>query len=189
MKTTVFRPKNIAQPRNRYLYPLILVLLIFVTFGAVESMAQKEDELPEGVVPPPLSMLAEDEKEQLEEVRSAKRRTRLAIELMEARLNQSEEFAIDERFQDSLDQLGGFRGLMNKTLNDLRRNEYGRRSLNNNKKFEIALRQFIPRLELVRRALPFSHGYHVVKLIKDVREARRETIEPFFGETVLGDGE
>lgn len=174
---------------RRHFRLALSIFVICLFFGVGNSSAQEKDELPEGVVPPPLSVLAEDEKEQLDEESSSKKRTKLAIAFMDNRLEQSKLFANDERYQDSLDQLGGFRGLMNNTLKDLRRNEYRKRSLRNNKSFEMALRKFIPRLELVRRALPFSHGYHVVRLIKEVRQARRESIEPFFGDTVLPEGE
>ena len=163
---------------------LLLVALLLLPSAA---LGQKDD-LPDGVVPPPLSVLSEKEADLLEEESSAKKRTKLAIELMDNRLLKSESSSKAKEFQNSLNQLGHFRALMLATLVDLKRSEINRKALRNNKRFEIALRSFIPRLELVRRALPFSHSYHVTILIKDVRKARTETIEPFFDDTVLPNG-
>ncbi|MDH3528063.1 MAG: hypothetical protein OEQ28_00730 [Acidobacteriota bacterium] len=156
--------------------------------AAGHSLAQ-EKELPEGVVPPPLSVLSDEESDSLEGETDLKRRTKLAIGFMESRLSSSEASADNEDFQESLQQLGHFEALMNNTYRNLYRNDYKKGALKNYKRFEIALREFIHRLELVRRALPFSHSYHVSELIKSVREVRRKSVDSFYGDTVLPDGQ
>ena len=159
---------------------------IVLTVGIFNSVsAQIDDELPEGVVPPPLAIVTDDDKKSLDAEKNAKNRTKLALEMMDARLEKSETLAKDEEFQKALDELGTFRALMNNTLAYLRQNELDKNILKNYKRFEMGLREFIPRIELVRRALPYSHSYHVTKLIIAVRETRRKAIEPFFEDTVI----
>ena len=52
----------------------------------------------------------------------------------------------------------------------------------------MTLREFIPRLELLRRGLPFKYGYHVQKMIAYVVDARTEALEPLFADTVIPEG-
>ena len=49
------------------------------------------------------------------------------------------------------------------------------------KRYEIGLRAFAPRLELIRRDLPSRFEPYVFRLIKNVRETRAKAIEPQFG--------
>ncbi len=165
---------------------IILVLILFAGTGPVA--AQEDDVLPEGVVPPPLSSLSEDEAEKLVAEKSMKDRTKLALEFMDNRLVQSEGFSEKKEFGKSIDQLGYFNALIVDTYRYLVNNEDKKNSLKSFKRFELGLRDFLPRLELVRRALPYSHSYHVFKLISLVRETRRKAIEPFFSDTVLPEG-
>lgn len=185
----VFRKLAIKRLAWRqFRFTSLLLVLIIAGAGTDVAYAQ-QDELPEGVVPPPLSVLSEDESESLENQTDLKRRTKLAISFMESRLALSESSSQNADYQESLDQLGFFRALMNTTLRDLDRNDYRKGVLKQYKRFEIALREFLPRIEVVRRSLPLSHSYHVSGLIKSLREVRRKSIEPFYSDTVLPDGE
>ena len=166
---------------------LMIVVLVIAGVSVENSHAQDED-LPAGVVAPPISVLSEKEKESLEEEKSLKKRTKLALNLMDRRLVKSAVSADDAEYQESLDQLGFFRAIMDSTLVNLEENDYRKNILGNYKRFEIALRGFIPRLENVRRALPASHSYHVSQLIESVRNARQIAIESFYGDTVISDG-
>jgi len=78
---------------------------------------------------------------------------------------------------------------MDDTLSFLGSNDkFKGRVLDNFKRFEIGLRRFTPRLELVRRELPLTHEFYVRSLLKQLRDARTKATEPLFGETVLRDG-
>jgi len=175
--------------RGRFLLLQPVLFLVVLMGISVEPTFAQDEDLPEGVVPPPLTVLSEDESESLEGQKDLKRRTKLAIELMDGRLASSKASADEEDYDKSLNQLGHFNALMNTTLRNLDQNDYKKSALRSYKRFEMALRQFIVRLELVRRALPYSHSYHVSKLIKSVREARRKSIEPFYDDTVIPDGQ
>ena len=63
-----------------------------------------------------------------------------------------------------------------------------RGSFKNLKRFEMSLRKFVPRLELIRRETPDRYGYHVKQLVRSVRKARTKAIAPLFGDTVLPEG-
>ncbi|QQS41710.1 MAG: hypothetical protein IPM63_01830 [Acidobacteriota bacterium] len=139
-------------------------------------------------MPPPLNLISKQEKEKLGAERKISNRTKLALELMESRLKLSEDAAGKEDFQESLNQLGRFQALVRDTARYLHDNEDNKGSFKNFKRFEQSLREFIPRLELLRRALPFKYGYHVRVMMDFLRDARSSALEPFFGDTVIPEG-
>ena len=161
---------------------LILFFLIFLVSSATIS-AQKAEDIPKGVVPPPLSILSKTEKKQLRAVFKTKKRVKLALAFMNARLARSKEYAQEKRYGKSLVQLGRFSAILRNTFKFLHSRK--KVSRGNFKRLEIALRTFMPKLELVRRKMPFKYGYHVSQLMKTVRNARGIAIKPIFGNTVL----
>lgn len=165
----------------RLLFPVVLVVLLTLVpaFGQVEP--------PGDLVPPPLSIVSENEKESLEAETKMSDRTKLALEFMDQRLQKSELLAEKDEFEGSLDELGHFRALMNNTLTFLLTSNKQKTSLKNLKRFEMKLKDFIPRLEMVRRVMPYRFGYHVRHLIYSVRDTREKSIEPFYGDTVIPD--
>ena len=88
----------------------------------------------------------------------------------------------------SLNQLGHFHAILRDNLKYLKQRGNHRRALKNFKRFEMSLRKFIPRLELIRRKTPFKYAYHVRRLIKNVRVARSEAIKHFYDDTVIPEG-
>lgn len=141
-------------------------------------------------VPPPLKVLSKEEKSALEAQTEVKKRTVLALDLMEARLLKAETSKTKEEFREMFDELGGFHALMDNTLNFLGKNNAGSgKVLNNYKRIELSLRKYINRLELIRRDLPFEYEPYTRRLVKYVREARTKAVEPLFGETVLPDND
>ncbi len=163
------------------------ILLLF--FSACFSFSvNAQENILEDIVPPPLSVITKGETEQLNAETDMKKRTQLAIELMEIRLKKAETFSSEKKFQESLDELGGFHGLMFNAMKYLQRNDTGsKKVLNNFKRFEINLRSFVPRLELVRREMPGKFAYHVVQLMKSVRKARSNAVDSLFEDTVVSD--
>ncbi|MBA3601305.1 MAG: hypothetical protein H0W45_08735 [Acidobacteria bacterium] len=158
-------------------------LLPFTFFLATLVVAQDE---PKGVAPPPLKILAKEEKTQLEAETDIKRRTKLSLELMEARLLKAETFDKQEQYREMFTELGNFHALMDNTLTFLENSDTNKgKVLNNFKRVELSLRKYITRLELIRRDLPIKFEYYVRKLVRYVREARTKAVEPLFGETVL----
>jgi hypothetical protein len=80
-------------------------------------------------------------------------------------------------------ELGGFHALVDDALEFLTTSESDKRKvLDNFKRFEIGLRSFMHRLELIRREMPPHREYYVRMLLREMREARARAVEPLFGD-------
>ena len=157
----------------------------------VEDKAQEqtEEQAPENLAPPAIKAISKEEKSALASISDIKSRTKLTIELMEARLKKAEALNAEEGFSGILNELGGFQALMNDALTYIHRNGGGGKMLDTFKRFEMALRAFTPRIELIRRELPDSYGYHVKRLLISVRDARSRAVAPLFSTTVVPNNE
>ncbi|HUF04167.1 MAG TPA: hypothetical protein VMM38_08320 [Aridibacter sp.] len=164
------------------------IIAAFLSSYGFAQAPTEEAALPAGVVPPPLNIVSKQEKDELAAEGKISNRTKLALEFMKNRLKLSENAADKEEFQESLDQLGRFQALVRDTARYLHDNEENKGSFKNFKRFEQSLRGFIPRLELLRRALPFKYGYHVRAMMDFLRDVRSNALEPFFGDTVIPEG-
>ena len=150
------------------------------------TLAQGQDVVADEIAPPPLRLLSQDEKNRLAAETEVKRRTKLTLELMDLRLKQSEALGTAEDYDRMFVELGGFHGLMDNMLAFLNdRDKDSGKVLNNFKRFEIGLRNFRPRLEVLRRDLPMRYEQYVRILIKNLRAARAKAIEPLFDDTVV----
>jgi len=166
----------------------VIAQLLFANCFLIVAQGQTDD-LPHDAAPPPLRVISKDERKVLDGEKNLKKRTQLSLELMEARLKNAEQLVSQNKFQDTINELGSFQALLEGALNHLERHDDGsNKSSFNFKRLEIGLRQTIPRLELVRREMPFKYGYYVQRLQKFVREARAKAVEPLFGNTVLPEG-
>lgn len=138
------------------------------------------------IAPPPLKTVSKTELSQLEATRDVKKRTQTALELMSARLTQAETLIKQEQLDQMYKELGGFHGLMDNMMAFLNASDRDSgKVLNNFKRFEMGLRQFRPRLELIRRELPSNYEPYVRNLISYVRDARSKAVEPLFGDSVV----
>jgi len=150
------------------------------------ALAQDE---PKDSAPPPLKILYKEEKIQLDAENDVKKRTKLALLFMEARLKRAEEFNAQDNFNGMFTELGGFHAIVDNTLDFLKRNDNGGgKVLNNFKRIELNLRTFLARLEVIRRELPIKYEFYVRGLIKLVRDARTKAVEPMFDDSVIPNG-
>ena len=160
---------------------LILVLAVLVLHS--NSNAQEGLSV---TAPPPLKLLSKYERERLGSENAVKDRTNLALLLMSGRLEKAEQFENAERFSEMYKELGSFHAIMDDTMDFLIGNETDNgKVLRNLKKFEIGLRAFMPRLEVVRRDLPEEYEPYVKNLIRYIHDTREKAIEPMYGNTVL----
>ena len=167
-----------------YLLPFAFSVLFCVGVSAQEAA----EEIPANLAPPAVKVISKEEKSALAGSSDVRDRTKLAIDFMEARLKKAETLNTSESYNDLLNELGSFTALMDDTLKFLNRNDDGRgKVMTTFKRFEMALRTFTPRLELIRRELPDKFEYHVRTLLRSVRDARSKAIEPFFSTTVVND--
>lgn len=158
----------------------LLFCLLTIVLGCGEAAAQPES------VPPPTKVISKTEKADLEAKTDEKDRTVFALALMDGHLKQAEKFVADQDYYNLYVELGAFHYLMDNTLDFLLRHNNGSSRMRNNlKRYEIGLRGFTPRLELIRRELPERYEPYVFKLLKYLRETRTKAIEPLFGDTVI----
>lgn len=145
---------------------------------------------PDDLAPPPRRVVTKDERRALEALTDYKPRTKLALEFMDAHLKAAETHNAGRDFDSMFKELGGFQGLVDHTLLFLTSGDKkSGKVLDNLKRFEIALRGFLPRLQTIHRDLPIRYEDYVRRLIVYVRNARTKAIEPLFGDTVVPDSE
>lgn len=163
---------------------IMLVSLSVISFGQGAS-AQVDDEYADAA-PPPVRAMSKDEHGRLDGTSGVKDRTKLALELMNARLTRAEESNAKGDFTQMYNELGGFHALMDDTLDFLYESSKDRDSvLNNLKRFELGLRTFAPRLGVLRREIPTEFDPYLKSLIHYLRDARSKAIEPLFADTVV----
>lgn len=163
-----------------------LAAFFLIAFAAILNAPAQTEEEWRSTAPPPLKIISKQERTQLEAVTDIKQRTKLALELMEARLLKAEGFDAREQYDEMFLELGSFHALVNDTIGFLsERNNDSGKILNNFKRIEITLRKYITRLELIRRDLPIKYELYVRKLIRDIRDARTRAVEPLFDDSVL----
>jgi len=162
-----------------YLFPFAFTILFCANLKA-------QDEMPDNLAPPPVKIISKEEKSALEGTSDIKGRTKLTLDLMEVRLKKAEELKTSESYSGVLSELGTFQALMDDALKFLHRNDTGQgKVMDTYKRFEIALRTFTPRIELIRREIPDRYEFYVRRLLKTVRDARAKAVEPMFSSTIL----
>jgi len=158
----------------------LIVMMLIMTTCAVGQVI--EDDL----APPPLKIISADEKAKLAGEPDVKRRTKLALELMDVRLRQAETFHSAENNDQMFVELGALHGIMDNMLDFLNKSDKdSNKVLNNFKRFEIGLRGFTTRLEMIRHDLPIRYDGYVRNLVRNLRAARARAIEPLFDDTVV----
>lgn len=149
-------------------------------------IAGAQNVVDDGIAPPPLRLVSQDEKTRLAAESDVKKKTKLGLEMMDARLKQAEALNANVNHDQMFVELGAFHGLMDSMLDFLNRSgKDSGKVLNNFKRFEIGLRGFTPRLELIRRELPLRYEAYVRILIRNLRNARTKAIEPLFDDSVV----
>jgi len=167
--------------RKRFGGSILIALFLFLF--AAETRLQT---VPPDSAPPPLRLVTKEELAKLDSTKDVKKRTQYALELMEVRLTKAEELITLDQLDQMHEELGRFHGLMDNTLDFLNSSDRdSRKVLNNYKRFEMGLRKFRPRLELIRRDIPLRYEPYVRNLIGYVREARAKAVEPLFGDSVV----
>jgi hypothetical protein len=163
-----------------------LSLFIFALLAASDLSAQ--DVIPHDAAPPPLKLLSKAEKEQLGSAKNVKERTKLSLELMDARVKVAEQYMPQERLEMVFRELGVFHGLVDDALEFLSTSDSDKKKiLDNFKRFELGLRTFTVRLELIRRDMPPQREYYLRLLLREMREARAKAVEPLFGDIGITD--
>jgi len=152
-----------------------LVLVFSIAAYAQGSDSEIDD------APPPMRIASKEERDRLATAADAKARTKVVIELMDARIKLAEDAVTRPDPNAVHRELGGFHFLMDDALQYLIRRDVGNSSSGNNfKRYELALRAFAPRIELIRREMPLAYEQYVLSVLKRLREARTRAVEPLF---------
>lgn len=175
--------------RSLYLLPFTF-LSVCLLAGVSVSAQEDEEKIPANLAAPAVKIISKEEKDALANANDIKDRTKLALELMEARLKKAEALATTgDSYSATLNELGSFHALMDDTIRFLNTNNNGGgKIMSTYKRFEMTLRTFMPRLEIIRRDMPERFEYHVRRLLITVRDTRSRAVEPFYSTTVLPGG-
>ena len=186
-KTRNYSTNNI-NVRQLTKYILVFSFALLFISNANSPVNAQTVIIPDDAVPPPLKVITQEERNKLSAETKIKKRTKLSLELMDIRMVNAENFAGEKQYIEMFKELGRFHALVDNTLDFLDRNNKGRRKiLNEYKRFEIGLRPFLPRLELIRRELPAKYEYYVRGLAIKVRDARSKAVAPMFDNSVVSE--
>lgn len=159
-------------------FVIVFAASCFPAIGQVDTSVE--------TAPPPVRVMSKDERTILTRELDVKARTVLALNLMNARIASAEKAAAAEDFEKMFTDLGGFQGILDNTLDFLgRSNTDSDKVLGNFKRFEIGLRSYVPRIEIIRRELSPRYEPFVKSVIKYIRESRTRALEPLFGDSVV----
>ena len=182
-----FGLKNNFFRRKKF---LLFYILLFGCSFCISAPLFAQQENAQITAPPPMKVISKAEKAQLEAEPGVKKHTKLALELMDARLTKAENFNSQQQYSKMFDELGGFHALVDDTLDYLGKHDTDSgKVLDNFKRLEMNLRTFSPRLELIRRDLPLKYEMYVRKLIIYLRQARTKAVEPLFDNSAVSDAD
>lgn len=140
----------------------------------------------EDVAPPPMRYLPEETRAKLAAARDSKARTRLSLELADARLAAAAALAAADRFDAATLELGVYEAIVKDAIVSVQKSgKSSGKTRDLFKRIELALRSHVPRLETLRRGLPSQHAVHVQTTLDFVRDARSEALEAFFDNNII----
>lgn len=168
----------------RSLFVFVLLLSVSLATYAQPPVDETEEFDPDAA-PPPVRVMSDRERTQLDAEQGLKDRTKLALALMSSRLSRAEELNAKSEFAAMYNELGSFHALMDDTLEFLETAPRKDKTLDNLKRFEMTLRSFAPRLGLIRREIPNEYDHYIRSLLRYLRDARSRAIEPLFGNSVV----
>jgi hypothetical protein len=138
------------------------------------------------VAPPPMKYLPPQERAMLNAASDAKARTRLSLDLAEARLLRAAQLTDAERFTEASAELGIYQAIVEDAVGFLRQdNNTDNRTRDLCKRLDVTLRSHGPRIETIRRLTPSEEALNVRAAYECVRRVRTEALNAFYGQTVM----
>jgi hypothetical protein len=151
-------------------------------FAAAGPSSAQDDDPIEGA-PPPELVISRSERAQLDRAKDLKARTRLALDLMDARLKAAERYSNESNFDAVYSELGPLHAIALDTIQHLEKQDLSsKKLLDNLKRFELGIRAFMPRLELIRRNATPEYEPYIRRLVRFIREARSRALDPMLGD-------
>ncbi|HEX8632836.1 MAG TPA: hypothetical protein VF703_01645 [Pyrinomonadaceae bacterium] len=165
----------------------LALLSALLCAASLSSGARAQDLIvPLQAAPPPMVYLPQEARTQLSAADDEKARTRLSLELAEARLARAEQQTELKQFNAAAADLGIYQALLEDALQYLYRTDDGAsRSRDLFKRIEQSLRKHAVRVETMRRATPGEFAGNLVALGALVRDLRTEALEAFYSDTIV----
>lgn len=162
---------------------------LFAVIGLALLLAtEAQAQAPAGTplpAPPPLRLVPREERSQLEAARDTKARTRLSVELAEARLVRAEQMTSAQQFESAARELGIYQGILDDALRYLKGQKEQKKLRDTYKRFEITLRSHAMRLETLRRSTPSEYAVNIKSITDYTKDVRAEALNGFYGDAVL----
>lgn len=159
--------------------------------ACVEAAGQPQDAAQRPAVPdaapPPMRYLPDETRAKLAaEGNDLKDRTKLSIELAEARLDSAVALAAADRFDAATLELGVYEAIVQDAVAFLKSTGKTSNKVRDLfKRLELSLRSHVPRIETLRRGLPSQHAVHAQATLDFVRDARSSALDSFFADSVI----
>lgn len=171
------QPNNLGHRNDfKVRLPLAVTCVVLSLVCGVRSQMLPDES------PPPLKTISESELARLSSSRNQSEELRITRDLMEARLTAAESAIRSGDELGMFFELGAFHGLMEHMLERLLDSKGTRRNssqISNLKRFEMILRGFPSRIELMRRQ-SFEFDSYIKDLQIEIRNARSRALEPMF---------
>ncbi len=158
-----------------------LLCLASVAYGQDQQSAQWPE-------PPLMKFVSREERDQLLASDGPKERMRSSFELAEAHLKTAEDLTSNQQYVRAATELGCYQGLIEDALKFLKTQENRSNKVRDLcKRLELTLRAHSTRIESMRRMTPSDYAANVKALGIYLRDARAETLNFFYGETVISE--
>lgn len=173
--------KKIKTARGLFAVAALAVLL------SMEARGQTTVTMPPMPAPPPLKLVTRAERTQLDAIGDAKARTRLSVELAEARLSRAEQMTASQQYESASRELGIYQGILEDALRFLKGQKEQRKLRDIYKRFEMILRSHGARIETMRRTTPSEYSVNIKTVVDCTKNLRGEALNGFYGDTVIRD--
>ncbi|MBA2340383.1 MAG: hypothetical protein H0V88_08305 [Pyrinomonadaceae bacterium] len=165
----------------------LLCAFLFLACGAGVAQAQQVV-VDLATAPPPLRFIPNEDQTQLNVARDGKARTRLSLELCEARLLQAEKFTGEKKFERAATELGIYQALVEDSFRYLNSESTGSNKFRDLfRRLEQTLRLQDARIQAMRRLTPAIFGVNLQATSEALRRVRTNALNAFFGEGTVND--
>jgi len=175
------------NPENQHrLVKLTCALLLAIVCASAVVGQDPQPQPTPLTAPPPLKIIAREERDLIEQARDAKQRVRLTIEYAATHLGLAEKHTAQSNFEAASVEVGSYRALVENILtflSSLKQDTNKTRDLY--KRLEMALRADGPRLTSLRRTTPLEFAVWIKEAEDFAREGRTEALNSFYGHTVV----
>lgn len=164
---------------------LLLFAFALICFCYPTNVTAQDDGL-DNAAPPPIQIVSKDDLDKLNAQTDIKQKVQLGLSIMNTRLIEAEQQSSRTDYERMFLALGQFHGLMNLCLDFLVKSDNTKgKSLDNFRKFELALKGYQTRIEVIHRELPMRWEEYPRKLIKYVRDGRAKALQPLFTDSIV----